>query len=269
VDPFYAFLGSAVLAGLYLPITLALRDGMQALIAIANGLTGRGISADVPLFSAPLESIPSRASFFFVLAGIAALVGLLQRDARPVVWFAGALVLGLMAQARLAAPHYFAPAFILSIPAVFWLVRRGPARVSALALAVLVAYLVAPALDSRRTPAAAAASFARSTAPALDAIESRLRPGEVGVVPSGWPTADSRFFQYVQRPNGYSPNYPFRLLPATAAAAQLAEERGLALRYYTEPGAGSRPLADVGELGTFAVRPVSGAPDVVELVARR
>ena len=269
IDPFYAFLGGAVLAGLYLPITLALRDGMQALIAIANGLTGRGISADVPLFSAPLESIPSRASFFFVLAGIAALVGLVQRDARPVVWFAGALVLGLMAQARLAAPHYFAPAFVLSIPAVFWLVRRGPARVSALALAVLVAYLVAPALDARHTPAAEAASFARSTAPALDAIESRLRPGEVGVVPSGWPTADSRFFQYVQRPNGYAPSYPFRLLPATEAAAQLAEQRGLRLRYYTEPGAGSRALADVGELGTFAVRPVTGAPDVVELVARR
>jgi hypothetical protein len=268
-DPFYAFLGAVLLGGLWLPVSLALRDGMQALVAIGNGLTGRGISADVPLFSASLDAIPDRPFFLFALAGVAALLGLRQRDARPVIWFVGALALGVMAQARLAAPHYFAPAFMLSVPAAFWLLRRGPAKLSFVALAVVVGYLVLPVLEDRGSSAADAESFASSTAPALAAIEERLRPGEIGVVPSGWPTADSRFFQYVQRPNSYVPTYPFRFLPATAAAAQFAAAHGLELRYYTEPGAGSRATADVGELGTFSVRPVTGAPDVVELVGRR
>jgi hypothetical protein len=268
-DPFYAFLAAAVIAGLWLPVTLAVRDGMQALVAIGNGLTGRGIAADVPLFSAPLDAVPARPFFLFLLAGVAAIVGLHRRDARPGVWFAGALALGVMAQARLAAPHYFAPAFILSIPALFWLLRRGPAALSWVGLALVVAYITLPVFDERGSAGADAEAFARSTAPALAAIEKRLRPTEVGVVPSGWPTPDSRFFQYVQRPNSYAPEYPFRFLPATVAAAELAAARGLELRYYTEPGAGARATADVGELGTFRVRPVAGAPDVVELVGRR
>jgi len=270
IDPFYAFLGAAFLAGLWLPLTFALRDGMQALVTIGNGLVGRGISGDVEPFSAPL-TLPHRPLFLFLIAGVAAAVGLVKRDPRPVIWFVGALVLGVMGQARLAAVHYFAPAFILSVPAAFWLLRRGPLTVSTLATAVLVVYLVVPPLQERHRPEAEAESFAASVASGVTAIEQRLGAGEIGLVPSGWPTADSRFFQYVQRPNSYAPEYPFRLLPATTAAAGLAAERGLRLRYYTEPGAGSRGATElgIGELGTFTVRPVPNAPDVVELVGRQ
>jgi len=243
---------------------------MQALVAVGNGLAGRGISSDVEPFSAPL-TLPERPLFLFVIAGVAAAVGLVKRDPRPVIWFVGALVLGVMGQARLAAIHYFAPAFILSVPAAFWLLRRGPLTVSTLATAVLVVYLVVPPLQERHRPEAEAESFAASVASGVTAIEQRLGAGEIGLVPSGWPTADSRFFQYVQRPNSYAPEYPFRLLPATTAAAGLAAERGLRLRYYTEPGAGSRGATElgIGELGTFTVRPVPNAPDVVELVGRQ
>jgi hypothetical protein len=276
LDPFYGFLGLALLAGLAVPITLDLRDGLQALVSMENTLLGRGINEEVAAFSAPLDRLlewPLRqALLVFVLAGVAALVGLVRREPLPVVWFLGAVVLGVMAQARLAAFHYFAPAFIISVPAAFWLFRRsrlGVALLAPAAVALLVVYALKPQLENRRgvpfDP-----ELAAITARSFSLLERRLQPGEVALTPIYWPHPDTRYFDVVEPYVTYSPAYPYRFLSESYRSLDYARDRNLRFRYYTSPAvrelAGTQQLP-IATLGTFTVRPLPDVPDAVELLA--
>jgi hypothetical protein len=271
LDPFYGFVGAAFLAGLLLPVTLNVPDGMRALVYVANGLVGRGINSDVEPFSASLDPLwDTRLPLFLVLAAVAAVVGIRLRDARPAVWLVGAAALTVMAVARPPAAHYFAPAFMLTIPAALWLLSRGRGPLVPVATAALVAYAVLPALEHRHDPADEAAAFRRTAAPALSYLDPQIVPGNPALVPSNWPTGDSRYFEWVQNVVAYSPLYPYGYLPATAAAVEEAEEHGRRLRWYAGPeavGAKDGDRLDLGTAGVYTVRPVEGAPpDVVELL---
>src|SRR5918999_653540 len=172
-DPFLAFVAAAVVAGLLLPLTLNVPDGMHALVNIANGLSGRHVNETIDAFSAPLylRSAPFRELLLFALGGIAALVGLRRRDPQPVVWFVGAVALGVMAQARLAATHYFAPAFVLCIFGALWLLCRERGRPAPVLLWPVVLLLVLPVYEHRDDPRIETERFADAVAPSARAIE--------------------------------------------------------------------------------------------------
>jgi hypothetical protein len=230
------------------------------------------VNETIDPFSNPLylRHAPFREVLLFSLAGIAALVGLRRRDPQPVVWFVGVLVLGAMAQARLAAIHYFAPAFVLCVPGALWLLCRERGRPASLLLWPVIALLVLPVFEHRHDPRIETERFADSVAPSVRAIEARLRPGEVALAQTYWPIADARYFDLVEPYVNYTPEYPYRFLTDATRALDLARERRLRFRYYTGTAAetvrGTQQL-DVGSLGTYTVKRVPGAPAVVELLA--
>jgi Dolichyl-phosphate-mannose-protein mannosyltransferase len=273
LDPFYGFVAVAFLAGLALPVALSVPDGMQAMISLEKGLTGRGINETVDPFSASLDQLqhfPLRqALVVFCLAGVAAVVGLIRREPLPVVWFLGALVLGVMAEARLAAIHYFAPAFVVALPAAFWLIRRARPGAAPVLATVLVAYLVWPQLEHRHARPFDP-GLRGAVAPSLTAVEARLQPGEVAVTPSYWPHPDTRYFDVVEPYVAYTPPYPYRFVSDSARAPEAMEDLGLRLRYYTGPLArnlvGEQELMLTG-IGPYRVRPLAGVPDAVELLS--
>lgn len=274
VDPFYAFVAGSVLVGLALPATLDLPDGLRSLTNIVNGLAGGGINEDIPAFAAPLdqlEEFPLRqAVLVFALAGLGAVVGWFRSEPLPVVFFSGALVLAVMAQARLAAIHYFAPAFVLSVPAALWLLRGRHSGAASLLVWPVVLFLVWPQIEHKDSPARDLQSSADRVAPSLAVIEQRLKPGEVGLLPSYWPNADVRYFAVVQYFVGYAPTYPYRFLEAAPLGLQLSAELGLTPRYFTAPsvtGLSGEQEVEVGNAGTYVVRPVPGSQDVVELLS--
>ncbi|MEP6978206.1 MAG: glycosyltransferase family 39 protein [Thermoleophilia bacterium] len=271
-DPSYPLIAAAVLAGLAVPIAFDLPDGLQSMVNLENGLTGHGINVDIPLFATPISTFWTTLKLpflIFVLAGLGAVVGLITRDARPVVWFAGAVVLGVMADARLAAIHYFAPAFVLSVPAALWLFRPRRLKLAALLVWPLVLYVTWPAVRDRDTPSKEAREFRTQIAPAAAAVAARLRPGEFALTAPYAPVADTRYFQLVEQYVNYTPERPYRFLPATTAAAALAQSRGLRARYFVGPEARDlrgRQTVSLYELGSFTLQPLPGVNGAAEIV---
>jgi hypothetical protein len=243
---------------------------MQALVNVGKSLTGAGVNEPVEPFSAPLDRLlefPLRQGLlFFVLAGVAVVFGLRDRDPRPAVWFTAAAVLGVMAEARLAATHYFAPAFVVSLPGALWLLRRRRGAVASLLVWPVIAWAVWPHLEHRHGPTRDAEAFAARAAPALAFMGDRLAADEVGLTPSYWPHPDTRYWEVVELYVAYTPDYPYRFLPASRIAAERAGEQGKRLRYDADFGLGESASEELvlGDIGTFRVRPV--APDVVELL---
>jgi hypothetical protein len=256
-------------AGLAIPISFNIPDGLQSLVEIRSGLSGGGVNTSIPLFSMPLhllvESPLKEALFIFVLAGVAALVGIARRDPKPVVWFVGAAALGVMAAARLGALHYFAPAYVLSVPGALWLLRGRPA-LGVVAACVVVWYSAWPAWQKREAPERDAARFAALVAPGEAWLDTHLSPHEVALVPEYWPLADVRFFGLVRGWVAYTPPYPYRELEATRFGNLYAASHGYFPRYYLGPAADSvRGNKITIEAGTFVVQPV--APLVVRLLS--
>ena len=275
LDPSYPRIAAAVLAGLAVPILLDVPDGLQSMVNIENGLTGHGVNASIPLFATPVSMFWTTLKLpflVFVLAGLGAAVGLVTRDPRPVVWFAGAAVLGVMAEARLAAIHYFAPAFVLSVPAALWLFRPQRLKLAALLVWPLVLYVTWPAVRDRDTPSKEAREFRTQIAPAAAAVAARLRPGQFALTAPYAPLADTRYFQLVEQYVNYMPEHPYRFLPATRAAAALAQSRGLHARYFVGPEARElrgQQTVSLYELGPFNLRPLPGVDGAAEIVPRR
>jgi hypothetical protein len=271
VVPRLAGLGLAVLGfqlGLAIPISLNIPDGLQSLVQIRTGLAGGGVNSSIPRFSMPLhrlvESPLKEAFVVFIIAGVAALVGIVRRDPKPTVWFVGATGLGVMAAARLGALHYFAPAYILAVPGALWLFR-GRRALGVLAACVLVWYAAWPAWQRREDPARDAARFAALVAPGQAWLDAHLRPKEIALVPESWPLADVLYFGLVQGWVAYTPPYPYHELEATRFGNHYAASHGYLPRYYLGPAAdGLRGTRMTIDAGTFAVRPV--APLTVELL---
>ena len=269
-----ALLGGGVLAGLAVPVAFDVPEGAQSLLNIRDGLTGGGVNAGVDPFSAAdldrLIAPDLRLQFgVFVVAGIGAVLGARRRDPLPGIWFAGAAALGLMAAARLDTLHYFAPAFVLSIPAAIWAISRGlPGRASWLVWPVAL-LIVWPQFEHRTAATAEVDRLASAAAPTLRILEQRLGPNEAALTPTYWPHPDTRYFEMVRQYVRYTPDYRYRFLPAIPAGARFAADERLRLRYFTSPivfhVAGTQTL-EIPELGTFLVRRLPDAPLAVELL---
>jgi hypothetical protein len=247
--------------GLAIPISLDIPGGWQSLDQIRNGLSGGGVNAGIPRFSMPLHQLvepPLKQAFVvFLIAGVAALVGIVRRDPKPAVWFVGAAVLGVMAAARIGAVHYFAPAYVLSVPGALWLFK-GRRALGAVAAAVLIWYAAWPAWQGREAPADNAANFAALVAPGEAWLHSHLQQNEVALAPDYWPIGDVRYFGLVNGWVQYTPPYPYRELAATRWGNHFAASHGFFPRYYIGPAAdGLTGNTITVDAGTFVVRPVA------------
>jgi hypothetical protein len=157
----------------------------------------------------------------------------------------------------------------MSIPGVLWAFSRGGTRRASLLVWPVVLFAVWPQFDDRTAASAEQERLAATAAPTLDVLAGRLQSNEVALTPSYWPHPDARFFEVVRQFVQYTPEYPYRFLPANATAAGFAEERGLRLRYFTSPTvfhvAGTQEL-EIPEVGSFVVNRLTDAPLAVELV---
>ena len=257
LDPFYGLVAWALVAGVALPATIVLDDGLQMFVLILKGLSGKGINNGVQSFHAWNEFKTSLRPQFavFVLGGVASVVGAFRRDLRPLLWWSGALVMGAMAVKRLGALHYFAPSFVLSVPAVLWLFRRIPGRAASILVWPVVAWVVWPQIHYIHGAAGERATFDRVATPSIRLVASKLARGEVGLTPSYWFDGDTRYFELVQKYVIHSPEYPYRFLPDGPDASTYAADHNLRLRYYTGPLAD--PIGGTQQLtlgsGTFTV----------------
>jgi hypothetical protein len=272
-DPLLALIAAGVLAGLLAPVTLDVPDGLQSLVNLERGLSGGGINEAHEPFSEGwdrfLELVAPQAVFVFVLAGVAAVVGLIRREPQPVVWFVGSLLLGVMAQARTPNVHYFAPAFVVAIPAALWLLQRERLRPASILVWPVIAWIALPAFQDRDVPKVEAARFEQAVVPTLAAVRERLKDGEIALAPSYWPEADTRYFGLVETFVEHTPPYPYRFIEASSVGARLAAERGLRLRYYVggdaERVTGEQRL-QIGDVGEFLVRRLPDAGLTLELL---
>jgi hypothetical protein len=223
----------ALAVGAAVPVTLDLRDGLQALVSVAKTATGRNVNEGIDPFSnfSRLAESPLREGLLLLaIAALAAIVGLRRGDPAPVVFFAGAAALELMALARLADLHYFAPSFVVAVPAVLWLLR-SMSWAGAVLGAALVALVALPRFQDRGSPEHDFEAFRARTARSLAAVSAELRPGEVALTPSYYPVPDTRWYEVVRPFAPRDQKYPFRFLPVGASAVATARERGLRIRY--------------------------------------
>jgi hypothetical protein len=273
-SPFYGFLALTLLCGLAIPALADFPDWLRSLHVIAETFRGHGINTGVQPFGSHVDfgnAQLQRAGLVFAVGLVAAGVGLVKRDPRPVLWMLGATLLHLMAFARQGYPHYFAPGFVMSIPAVFWLATRVPRRIALLGTAVVVVAVLVPVFQMRTEPAEAIAYQRREIGPSLAEIKRRLRPHEVALTAYTWPEADNRYFLDVQFYVNYTPPYPYRFLPAWSAARPVMEQRGLRPRYYTGPevpGLHSAKTIDVWDYGAIRIRALPGFPYAAKILSR-
>jgi hypothetical protein len=271
LNPFWALLAAAGFVGAFLPATLVLDAGLQSFVNVERGLRGNGINSGISAFRGgyPLTETPlKQALVVFAVAGVAAAVALRgpRRRPLPVVLFAAALPLGIMAAARLGDLHYYAPAYAVAVVGALWLFHRYGLP-GAVAVAALVIYVVVPTFQSRHGPAHDTAAFAAQWAPTYAEVKRHLPPQEVALLPSGYPNADERYFELVQNYVAYTPRYPYRFLPVSRRAADYASANGLRPRYYAAPDA--RPgSVDLVGFGSFTATRVPWAKDVVALTPR-
>ena len=273
-SPFNAFVVTAFFVGLALPAIFDFPDWARALYLVEEAARGKGINTGVEPFELELFSLDNpgvrRAFVVYGLAGIAAVVGVVKRDPQPVVWFAAAAVLVAMAFARQGYGHYFAPGFVVSIPAAMWLLSRAPRNAGLVLVWLLVAFLVVPTVYTRTGVEDAVARQLAEVSPSTDAIEERLRADEIALTAHYWPEPDNRWYRYVAFHVNYEPEYPYRFLPALSSAARIAGERGKRFRYYAGPevesltGTQEVPL---GDLGTFTLRRLDDYPFAAELLS--
>jgi hypothetical protein len=268
-------LGSLLVAsfvgGVLVPVTFDVQDGMRALVYVVRNVSGQGVQENVEPFATPLSFLDDLVGrpvvVFLAIAALAGVVGAFRREPVPVVWATGALFAAAFAYARPPNVHYFAPAFVLSALAVLWLVRReSRVRVPLLAW-IVVLYVLMPAWDGRAAAATEQQRLADVVEPAKAYVGGRIGPGEVALVPSYWPFADARYFELVQIYVAYTPPYPYRYLPATAAARPFAQLHTLRPRYFVGPqavGLTGATRMQLGDIGEYTVAPVEGL--VAELV---
>ncbi len=269
---FHALLVVSFVTGLAVPVALDVEDGVRALHYIVRNMSGQGVQEGVEPFSTPLSAIDDivgTSAVLVVLIGIAAgVVGAVRRQPVPVVWATAALATGAFAYARPPNVHYFAPAFVFAALAMLWLFRREPLTRMPVLAWVVVLYAFVPAWDGRLGSTDEQERFAALVAPAKRYVEPRLGPGEVAVVPSNWPFADSRYFELVDIYVQHTPAYPYRYLPATATGRAEAARRAVRPRFYVGPLAQNLTQStevELGELGRYTIAPADGL--VAEIVA--
>jgi hypothetical protein len=267
LSPAAAALVFALALGVALPATLFLNDAPEMLVKIVTGLTGGGINENVAPFSIPWRAlVHGRLLYATVLLAVgaaASVVGLVRRDLEPLLWFSGSLVAGLMAAARVGSVHYFAPAYVLSIPAALWLARRLPGRAAAAAAAAVVAVGLLPALGRLYDPSDAAARQQSQWTTMAGLGQRLLQPDDVAVTDIDAPGAQLRYFGAVQNFVPWAPALRYRFVQDYSRLLPVVQSQGSRIAYYI----GRLPLQLGGEqtlqldLGTYTLRPLPSTFD--------
>jgi len=272
-DPFVAVLLWATLAGIALPATLSVRDGFSMLLSIANGLTGHGVnsSSNVTPFAHAWDNLAhwplQQFVVLFALAVVAAAVAIRRRDLTPTLWAAGAIVAAVFAAARFGTQHYWAPAYVLSIPPALWLCRRG-GMIGTVGAVALLAYVLVPAGAHVRTGAHRAERQAQGEV-VWDAAAARLlKPGQIALgQPYVAPVADIPYVDLVRLWVEVPPPRSYRFVSAREPGLAVAAAQHAKLAYFF----GARALAVRGRTRLelfpgheYVVEPVPSArrPDI-------
>jgi hypothetical protein len=273
VNRFAALVVAGFAAGLLLPVAVSVPEGLRALVYLWRNLSGSGVQEGIEPFSTPLSSLDdlvgSKALIVFLVGLLAAVMGIVRRDTRPVIWMIAALSMGVMAYARPPNVHYFASSFVLAALAMLWLLQREPRARASLLVWPVVLWLAWPSWEERGAATAEQGRFAALVAPAKAHVEPQLNEGEIAFVPSYWPFADARYFELVEIYVEHTPPYPYRYLPTTAAARSFAATRGFRPRFFISPqavGVTAPQRAVLGELGEFTIAPVPGSGGLVAAI---
>ena len=267
-DPFYVWLAGAFALGIAIPLALVLEYSPWILSQTFQSLIGRNVNAGITPFKLSVTQFTSfpllEAMIVIGISVVAAVVGVVRRDAFPAIWFVGAAATTLLATVRLGENRYYAPGYVLAIPAALWLFRRrGAAAAPIVVWALAVGILVPTFLHMR--DAAHAASAAESQSRATTALADKvLSPGEVALVPNYyWPVADARWWGLVHQYVFSAPDYPYRFIPDEADAIPAATDEGKHVAAYIGSSAlevGNRQSLQLGS-GTFEAEPVPGGRD--------
>jgi hypothetical protein len=278
-DPLFAVLALAIAFGMFISVGLLLGDGLSAVQRMVETLEGGGVNAGITPFKGLTLTLfnlfPLRqASGVFVLAGIATIWGVRQRNAWPAVWFAGAAVAGVMATARLGGLRYFALPYVLTIPPCLWLFRRRLRPAAPVLVWILVAYVLFPTFQFDGSAATSANGQEAGAASMIRVADRVLKPGEVALVPDQFPLPDDRWTGLVENFTPWHPNYPYRFIDDEPGAPELIQSQHLHLRYFI--GQQALTLTKPGPFklasGVYQARPVPGSIDpagvaAVELVS--
>jgi hypothetical protein len=235
------------------------------LVETLDTLIGRNVNAGVTPFQMSLSDFGKypllEVLIVLVVAGVAAVVGLWRRQVWPAIWFAAASLTTIFAAARLGENRYFAPGFVLAIPAALWLFRRRSSVVATPLVWVLVAVVVVPTFLHVSGPANAAKAQEAQDRAATALAGRLLKPHQVALVSSyAWPVPDARWWGLVNDFVTTAPLYPYRFLPDDPRAIQTAAKQHLHLRYYIGPHALNLTKKQTLRLGTgtYEVTPVPG-----------
>lgn len=274
LDPLFAMLALAIAFGMLISVGLLLGDGLTAVQTIAVTLEGKGVNTGLTPFNgltlSLFEGFPLRqASVVFVIAGIATLWGIRQRNAWPAVWLAGAGIAGVMATARLGGLRYFALPYVLSIPPCLWLFRRRLRSAAPLLVWVLVAYVLFPTFQHDGSASTFAEGQEAGAAAVMRVADRVLKPGEVALVPDQFPLPDDRWTSLVQNFTLWHPAYPYRFIDDYPGAPGLIESEHLHLRYFIGQQALSltKPGPFTLTSGVYQARPVPGSIDKAGVAA--
>ena len=266
-DPLYLVLVAAFTAGMALPLSLVLSDSLRVLVGTLDTLRGRNINAGVTPFKLSLHEFTSfpllEVAIVVALAAVAAAVGALRRNAWPVLWFTAAGATALLATLRFGQPRYYAPAYVLALPAALWLFRRRSSDAAPLVVWALVAAILTPTLlhlrDSSRL-----ASFAEAQSQAETLLGDRLlKPNEVALLSDYYaPSADVRWWSLVDLYTNDPPRYPYRFVPDVPAAIEAARSQGKHVGYYMGSLALRVRHRETIELGSgpYVAVPLPGVP---------
>ncbi len=183
--------------GVAIPASLFPTDALPMALKLKETSWAAGSNKGVSLFQFPHDEFASwplrQGVLLLALSAVAAGVGVARREGVLVHLVVGALAIGATAAARGGAIYYYAPAYVLTIPAALWVLRARAGRLAALGAIVVLAYVLVPQLQHRRD-AAHQARLQEREAAVFAAIGSQLlRPGEVALVDQEAPTPDSRY----------------------------------------------------------------------------
>lgn len=249
---------AALFAGVLLPGTLALNDLPAMLVGVGRSLGHGGVTGTAGTSWSELAHSPVLEAVILVaLAALAAGAGLAQRALQPLLWFSGAAATFVLATLQLGPAGNFAPAYVLSIPAVLWLAGRVPRGIAPLAAAAVVAGMLVPTLADIAKPADSARAQERRAA-AYAAIADRVlvRQGTVALTEDETAIPDIRWHDFVQQALAWAPDYPYRLLPDSPYGVNTASHRHLAPAYYI----GGLPT----QLGHAEMVPIQFGPYVMK-----
>lgn len=264
-DPFYLMLAGAFALGIAIPLALVLKYSPWILSLTFQTVVGRNVNSNIKPFTLSASQFASfpllEAMVVLALAACGALLGLVRRNAFPILWFVGAGTTTVMAMARSGELRYYAPGYVLAIPAALWLLRQWRTRPAPLLTAALVAGVLVPTFMHARDADHQAVAVEQQSR-AAGALASRLLgPGEVALVPNYYfGDPDTRWWglvhQYVYSP----PAYPYRFAADDPLAIRTVTSQGDHVRYFIGSAAlgitKREPLTLAS--GTYEAEPVPG-----------